>query len=389
MAAREGLGPQCQAIEATQRATGLALARAGLQVATERQIIRAPRVVQPDNVATLPDGRKVLFEIEGPADGHQRPRILDKALHWDECAAALREAGADLQVRVIANVKDGPPFEDFCAEWATALAVAQQTLGRRSPIEFWAQPARAFAERPIWDRLDGFTRLDDPALVPEQFGPAALMTEPRPVTALAESETLALLPPPLRRRVQLDEHALTSVAAHVIYFNDYLAREIPPLSEKFFELMRYLRGVAFPDTPDLSRLALPVAALFALSKYIAREPDLKQSLTIAWRRYRGALAIKMALQLASDLIDVFTNFHGLRHDSPDCDVWGQSPEQDGQGSRLTVRVGLNLPATMWGDLPGRARDQVIRESEQGLAWVLQQLFDYPAILGIAGDKKKS
>ena len=136
---------------------------------------------------------------------------------------------------------------------------------------------------------------------------------------------LALLPPPLRRRVQLDEHALTSVAAHVIYFNDYLAQEIPPLSEAFFELMRYLRVIAFPDTPDLLRLAMPVAALFALSKYIAREPDLKQALTIAWRRYRSALAIKMAQHLASELVDTFTNFHGLRHDSPECQTWVQSP----------------------------------------------------------------
>ena len=284
-------------------------------------------------------------------------------------------------------MKAGTPFEVFCTEWAKALAVAQQTVGRRSPIEFWAQPASVFTKQPIWDRLDGFTRLDDPALVPEQFGPAATVTDNGHLRS--ELEPLVLLPPPLRRRVQLDEHALTSVAAHVIYFNDYLAQEIPPLSEAFFELMRYLRVIAFPDTPDLSRLAMPVAALFALSKYIAREPDLKQALTIAWRRYRSALAIKMAQHLASELVDTFTNFHGLRHDSPECQTWVQSPDQDGQSSRLMVQVRLNLPSNLWGDLPARERAQVIRESEQGLAWVLQQLIDYPAILGIVGEKKKA
>ena len=151
--------------------------------------------------------------------------------------------------------------------------------------------------------------------------------------------------------------------------------------------MRELHSLAFPATNDIRRLSLPLAALFALRRYIQHYSDLRQALIARYRRYQYAVAIKMTLQYANDLICAFLNFHGLRHDSPDCSVWIQSPDQDyGRTSCLKAQVRLNLPR-LW-DMHAQDWQRFERETEQAMAWVLQQLLDYPELLGIAGEEVK-
>jgi hypothetical protein len=54
-------------------------------------------------------------------------------------------------------------------------------------------------------------------------------------------------------------------------------------------------------------------------------------------------SVMMALHLASRLVNTFLDFHGLRHDHPDCRVQVLPPDLDGErGSDFTVRVNLSL-----------------------------------------------
>ena len=359
--------------------------QAGLTVVTERQLVHAPKIVQPDNTITLPGNSLVLFESEGPADAHQRPRILSKVLDWAEAANALRGLGADLNVRVVFNVKAGRAFDEVCATWAQAIAAAQAGLERPLALKFWGQLVSTFRETPIWDRLEGFARLDDPALVKSKFG---LASQPKAAPAAPDQfDPLSLLPAGLRRQTVAFEQDITWLRANAHYFNVHLADKIPALSAEFFDLMRELHSLAFPATNDIRRMSLPLAALFALRRYIQHYSDLRQALIARYRRYQYAIAIKMTLQYADDLICAFLNFHGLRHDSPDCSVWIQSPDQDyGRTSCLKVQVRLNLPR-LW-DMHAQDWERFERETEQAMAWVLQQLLDYPELLGIAGEEVK-
>ena len=136
---------------------------AGFRVETERTLVSTPQVVRPDNTVTLASGRRVLFETEGPADAGQRARIIEKVLNWNAAANALKQAKTDLQVRVLFNVKPGPPLTNVRDLWAQSIAAAQSALKQPLAIQFWGQTLGEFMAAPTWDTLRGFMRLDDSA----------------------------------------------------------------------------------------------------------------------------------------------------------------------------------------------------------------------------------
>ena len=96
-------------------------------------MVNTPQVVRPDNAVTLATGRRVLFETEGPADAGQRARIIDKVLNWHAAAGALKQVKTDLQVRVLFNVKPGPPLTNVQDLWAQSIAAAHSASSSRSP----------------------------------------------------------------------------------------------------------------------------------------------------------------------------------------------------------------------------------------------------------------
>lgn len=88
-------------------------------------------------------------------------------------------------------------------------------------------------------------------------------------------------------------------------------------------------------------------------------------------------------------LKTFLDFHGLRHDHPACRVWVQPPDLDGErGSDFTVAVKLNLTRTREiGEYTNWEEFQ--RDTGDALGWVLQQLIDYPQVLGIDGAPQDS
>jgi len=119
----------------------------------------------------------------------------------------------------------------------------------------------------------------------------------------------------------------------------------------------------------------------------------------------------MSQQAATEIVDAFLSFHGLRHDSDLLAVWVARPGKIERHSRFTVRVEMRLPRRFRlptqrdtappGLLPseaGQAAEPVdghplsdrgiLHRTITALQWVLQQLIDYPDILEIALEPSK-
>lgn len=361
----------------------LAAQRAGLTVTTERKLeLGDRRLVRPDNAVTLPDGVIVLFETEGSADVPQRARIVEKALEWNASASALKQAGIAPRVRVLLNQKTGPELQQTLDIWAEALAAAQATLGKLLDVQFWGKCLPEFLENPAWDSVESFARLDDPARAPD-FG-----LSPETEKVYSDSfETPDLLPPALRRKPVAYARDRVRLRAHGRYFSRRLLPEIPPFSSEFFDLMREVHSMAFP-TPSAvyqdvaETLSIPYMALIMLRTYIRHYTDLHQALFTAHRKLQNSRSILIALRQASRLVYTFLDFHGLRHDRPGCRVWVNAPDLSSENSSdFSVKVRLSMPAPAF-DTVERQWEDFQRETAAALAWVLQQLLDYPQILGI-------
>jgi hypothetical protein len=334
-------------------------------------------------VITLPDGRLILFETEGYLAHADRARVVDKALGWDVSATALQQAKADLNVRVLFNLKNDRALIDTQDVWAQGLADAQNALGRPLAVVFWGKPLNEFVALPTWDSLDGFTRLDDPSRA-ASFGPV-----PAPTTSLVEGEFSAvqLLPPALRGHLSAQPSDIMLLQAHARYFQRHLLAEIPHFSPVFFDLVNEIYAVAFAAT-GVDALSIPAVALFMLRTYIWHYPDLQRALTQAYKRYHSTPGVTMARQRALEFVHVFLNFHGLRHDRPDCKVSVAAPDLDPDGySTFTARVSLRLSSPDQDTRP-ESWETHETQSERSLAWVLQQLLDYPDVLGINGEETK-
>jgi hypothetical protein len=307
--------------------------------------------------------------------------LVDKAVSWNAAASALKKAHVDLCVRVLVNQKPGRDLEQTFEMWAQALAIAQASSDKPLAVQFWGQSLPEFLKSPNWDTLDGFVRLDDPARAAD-FG-----LSPEQEKALdTPFQTTDLLPNVLRRQPVAYAQDRVRLRAHARYFARHLLPEIPPFSSDFFDLIREIHTVAFPD-PGISQsiansLSIPVVALMMLRTYILHYPDLHQALFQSCRKLLRHTGVTMALRNAYRLVKTFLDFHGLRHDHPACRIWVTPPDLNGsEGSDFSVQVRLDLPRITPEITPYQWRD-FERETASALEWVLQQLLDYPEVLGI-------
>ena len=354
----------------------LAALASGHRVETERNLVDKPHIVRPDNILASPDGSLILIETEGYADAGQRARIVEKVLHWTACAQALQEIRAVLKIRVLFNVKPGPALEETWEVWTQSIAAAQRSLGNRPSIQFWGKALPEFLAAPTWNSVEGFIRLDDPARV-KDFG-----LSPEQEKALeAPLNAMDLLPPALRRQSIAYTDDIVRLRAHGRYFARHLHTEMPRFSPEFFDLVREVYGVAFAGEKS-EQLTIPVAALMMLRVYVLHYPDLQQALATAYRKFKNTQSVLMALRQATRLVNTFLDFHGLRHDHPDCRIQVLPPDLDGErGSDFTVSVSLSLARSR--DIEDHTNwEEFQYETKLALAWVLQQLIDYPQVLGI-------
>ncbi|MBN1936836.1 MAG: hypothetical protein JW934_19400 [Anaerolineae bacterium] len=402
----------------------LAAQEASLSVELETPIAYDGGRLRPDALV-LPDGGPAIpFEIEGLTDWRQRARLVDKVLNWLALANSAPvgpRPAPDANVRVlwIADRPDAIAAADRV--WAEAIAAVRAEYGRPLPVQFWGQPIGDFLSRPDWSSLDGFHRLDNPALAPD-FGllaaqPAAPDAPEDPIAALIPAEALA--DPAIDARTRL------RLRAHARVFDRYLRRAPRRFSPTFFDVARDLYASAYPEQNDADLLAVPWTALLTLRAWIHGNPELAQAVKAAYREYHRARfsGIQMSQQKATDLVYAFLRYHGLRLDSPLLCVWVARPGEVSQRSGFTVqctaRVDIERPLAsqhpallppdgpgdpLTGDpvssgappsgalfstavSPAQLDPDLIHLTARALQWVLQQLLDQAGILDIAPTPK--
>ncbi|MBC7250102.1 MAG: hypothetical protein H5T62_07445, partial [Anaerolineae bacterium] len=361
----------------------LAALAAGLTVQTEQKLSFGQDVIRPDNLLTLPDGTRALFETEQGANPALLRRIL-KGLQNKLAFFRSQESRAfSPTVRVLFNLTRNRDWDSTLAVWERALALLAQQHGTL-PFRLLAMPLPEFLHHPDWAEPPDPQRWEDlldPASLPS-FGP----TQP------VESDR-APLPAPRKQRLPQELHRALAphddrliLAAYWQSFREQAQGQLPQADPAFFDLITLIHAASHDEArPPLAQAALPRASLYLLAKYLQMHPDLRKALNKALTRGSGSMkwSPTTILQRMQQVIRVFLKFHGFTPDGP-LMVAAELPPWDRPGPRdFQVSVGIHTAELLMGDRDGVVPGQdTVRRVEQALAWVLWALFAYAEEVGL-------
>ncbi|MBU0491881.1 MAG: hypothetical protein KKA73_24560 [Chloroflexi bacterium] len=240
---------------------------AGLAVQTERELdYDNDRVLRPDNLITLPNGRPALFEIEQAAQVSSLDRIQGSLRR--KCAFFRSAASHSLSntVRVLIDLAPSPQRDRTLTWWEqAAYAIGQEQGAAGLPFHLVAHPLRDFVEQPDWadpPRGEGWLALYEP---PGPAAPARRRQAKSPATRQPEPP----LPPGLRHSTRDQHLILQAVWQQLQERGPQLGglAEVEP-DPFFFQL---LAGIYAPSynahASFLARAAYPRYPVYLLGRY--------------------------------------------------------------------------------------------------------------------------
>jgi len=367
----------------------LAARAAHLPVRTETLLPYGPEGAQelrPDNLVTLPDGTRALFETEQHATLSLLRRIVaglrNKVAFFQDAAAG----NVSPTVRVLINLARGKEWETTVAVWERAVAIVADSHGGQLPWRLVALPLAEFLAVPDWgeppdpqrwESLHDPTRsatFAHPALSAAQVPTSTSSTELAPVPAQLPASLLAYTPAEERLILQAFLQHFQEHAAELAY-----TIERPRPDPAFFATLECLYLASHnPQASPLAQASHPVASLYLLNLYLGLHPQLRAGLNKALTR--GAATMRWnptnILHRMQTVIDLFLRYHGFRvcrtlQAYPNLAPW-DGPDSRGYG--VTVQLHPELLVEEGSDLiPGRTE---VQAAEQALAWVLWALFAY-------------
>ncbi|HEY76936.1 MAG TPA: hypothetical protein G4O00_12335, partial [Thermoflexia bacterium] len=368
----------------------LAALAAGLSVETERELpYTAPDgndgVLRPDNLITLPDGTRALFETEQAADLTLLRRIVEgvrrkAAFFQSEAARALSPA-----VRVLINLPRGPVWGKTVRVWERATAIVAEEQGGDLPFRLLAMPLLEFLDRPDWFEPPEEARWEP------LFDPAQTSTFEPPVPSLQGkplARRKARLPRSLRRRAPADDRRiLLAYWQHLLEQGPDLAytADRPRPDPAFFEVVGVIYAASHgPDAPVAQQAAYPYASVYLLRKYLQMHPRLRQALSKGMVRGGGSMRwnVTTILHRMQVVIETFLRYHGYRVgravEAVPVSPWDRTdgPRDFGVAVRIHPEV---LIGEEDGVVPGR---EEVRAAEEALAWVLWALFAHAEEVGL-------
>jgi len=356
----------------------LAAREAGLAVVTEKELPYGEgKVIRPDNLVTLPDGTKALFETEQAASLPLLRRIVkglrNKVAFFDSDAAR----GISPTVRVLFHVAPGKAWQKTLATWQRALAVVVKERGASLPFRLAAMPLADFLERPDWTEPPASERWT-------WLEPAA--GERREKRSEEKADLPVRLPRGLKRRSARDDRLI--LLAFWQHFREHAptlgGQSIPRPDPAFFQVMEVIYLASHDeDAAAIARTAYPHASVYLLGQYLRMHPALCQALNKAITRggYTMRWNVTTILHRMQVVIRTFLRYHGWEV-SPTFMAYPTVTSWEVAGPRdVAVEVRLRPELLMTPDEGVVTREDVQR-AERALAWVLWALFAYAEQVGV-------
>ncbi len=357
----------------------LAALQHGLQVATEKVLTYGEgKTIRPDNLVTLPDGTKALFETEQAADASLLPRILSTLRGRLDFFRSPEAAGVSPVVRILFAVARDREWQDTVAIWERAVARLAEEEGATLPFQVAAMRLADFLAEPDWAeppaphrwRLFPLPAADAP-LFP---APRTENTEPLSITSAPAHDRLPLA----TVRALLEQDLAAGLA-------DAARAQAPHPEPEFFALMHFIYAASHGREQDhLRQTRYPHASIALLRRYLDLQPRLRDHLLQAFRRGAGVSrnSVPAVLHRMQVVIRTFPAFHGLTM-SPLLIVHPTPPDNQlpfpGQfGVRVTIAPYLIQALERRGP-PDHDR---VRAYERALAWVLWALFNHAEEIGL-------
>ena len=375
---------------------------AGLSFNLETPIDYPDGQARPDLLITSPGGQQIVFELEGYNDWRQRARLIDKIVNWLCLVESQAHPHLAPRIRVLLMLTQEQELTLARRTWAGAIAAVQAETGGELPVSFWGRPILDFVDHPDWDGLEGFDRLDNPALAPDYSlalsapRPAAaapadpMPADPIPANLVSEYVPTQALQGPVMS--QADSLRLRAIGRVLVRYLQDAPRQFSPA---FFDTVREVYAISQMGDP-IDLLGIPWGALLTLRAWIHHYPKLVQALQTAYKNYKSAKksGVSIALQRASELIHHFLTFHNLNPDGPLLHAWVVRPGQWNGRSTMTVSVDIRLPKNPLDpstpspltagepEIDPAALDDLRTQTRDALQWLLQQLLDQGSVLEI-------
>ena len=348
----------------------LAALAAGLNVVTDRNLGYGEEAfIRPDNLVTLPDQAKAIYESEQDARSDFLERILRSLGHKVAFYESRQAQGVSPIVRMIIDLPRGKDWQRTLNTWRQALEISREKHGPL-PFRLLALPLNEFLANPAWEIEPTSGRWVD---LGESFvsAPSA-----RPLAQLAQD---------VPQFTDLERRMLLAALYQDLQQHGFYPDQ-PQANSEFLYAMRSIYLASHdPFAPPLARSGVPRASLYLLHHYLKMNPGLlelvEQTIQMDARRIHWNQST--ALHRMQVVVDAFLEYHGWQSDGPLL-AYSYTPDYQAHGPRhLSVNVEIANPEILLNDetaaVPGRQETQIL---EKSLAWVLTALFAESHHLGL-------
>ena len=353
----------------------IAAQEAGLAVVTDRNLpYNETAFIRPDNLVTLPDGEKLIFESEQNARSDYLDRIrrsLDHKAAFFNSAAAHPVAPT---VRMLVDLPRGKHWQHTLHIWRQAVEIVTEAHRGSLPFKLAALPLDEFMNQPDWGaEPDPYRWVDltQPLAPEEALSPEPLSQAIESVPQYAGLERRMIL-------AALWQHLQAEGKAE-------LAPHPRPDVECFYLLRLIYLASHDPFYPASQRSGIPYESLYLLKQYLDMQPRLRTRVieTTQMDARRIHWNQSTALHRMQLVADAFMAYHGWSTDGP-LVVYACTPDYLARSPRrftliAEIRDREILMAPEADIVPGTGEIEIL---EKSLSWALSALFTYHQFLGL-------
>jgi hypothetical protein len=376
----QGLGHHkataCNLNGETQMLHGLAMTdmhiaahKAGIEIATDRELDFNSRNLRPDHLVTLSDRNKLIFEVEQVAGKDSLRRVVKSLQNKQDFFSSKTHPDILPEVRMILQVQRGAKWDKTINTWVTALGVVAERSGGNLAFRLFVIPRREFLDAPDWEE----TR----KLLWREITPMQQRVQPMEIQAVQTSQ--------LMYGSQRENHVVLMAVYQELIENLKTSELYPVANAEFFEIMRLIYSGSYNDgLSPLEQAVLPHASIYLLGTYLKMR-ELVVHLNKTMHSGKGSMRWNPTtiMHRMQSVVHTFLWHHGWRSDGALYVYTTVSDWQSHSIHQFQVRVQIRSAEIMMadGDLVVPTRDEVKR-TEEALAWVLQALFVYGPELGL-------